>query len=215
MLLKNGGRTRAGLKAEAMRQGGNMIKSSSTGRLKGFTLIELLVVIAIIAILAALLLPVIGGVQDKAKQARCNFNLKNIAAAIKIYVLDYNDTPITGTALTQDTGIAQGSTSAPANTDPRGTGTNEYLALLLSQGQLDDLKVFVCSDPLKTVGTGANTFAYIYRNPDTATASSAIALCPNFNKHGKPKKVTPTAYYGGYAEIRDTALGSTLNPGAW
>src|SRR3989304_10540400 len=132
MLMENGGKARVRREAMSMRKGGTMIKSSSTGRLKGFTLIELLVVIAIIAILAALLLPVIGGVQDKAKQARCNFNLKNIAAGIKIYVLDFDQMPLTVTDPNATT-VYQGSVS----TNKDGTGVNVNLGLIVTQGQLD------------------------------------------------------------------------------
>lgn len=46
-----------------------------------FTLIELLVVVAIIGILAALLMPAINVVKQKADQARCVGNLRNIGAA--------------------------------------------------------------------------------------------------------------------------------------
>ena len=44
----------------------------------GFTLIELLVVIAIIAILAAILFPVFAQAREKARQATCLSNLKQI-----------------------------------------------------------------------------------------------------------------------------------------
>lgn len=56
---------------------------------KGFTLIELLVVIAIIAILAALLLPALNTVQEKAKQIKCQANLDQIGKSLKIYLLDH------------------------------------------------------------------------------------------------------------------------------
>jgi len=57
---------------------------------KGFTLIELLVVIAIIAILAAILFPVFARVREKAKQATCISNIKQIALATIQYCSDYD-----------------------------------------------------------------------------------------------------------------------------
>ncbi|HEY3378673.1 MAG TPA: LamG-like jellyroll fold domain-containing protein [Armatimonadota bacterium] len=58
---------------------------SAHQRSKGFTLIELLVVIAIIAILAAILFPVFGKAREKARQAQCTSNQKQLALAFQLY----------------------------------------------------------------------------------------------------------------------------------
>jgi len=57
----------------------------------GFTLIELLVVIAIIAILAAILFPVFAQAREKAREASCTSNLKQVALALRMYMQDYDE----------------------------------------------------------------------------------------------------------------------------
>lgn len=59
---------------------------------RGFTLIELLVVIAIIAILAAILFPVFAKAREKARQASCLSNVKQLSLGMLMYAQDYDET---------------------------------------------------------------------------------------------------------------------------
>ena len=58
---------------------------------KGFTLIELLVVIAVSAIIAAILFPVLAEAREKARQATCLSNCKQLGIACMMYLQDYDE----------------------------------------------------------------------------------------------------------------------------
>jgi prepilin-type N-terminal cleavage/methylation domain-containing protein/prepilin-type processing-associated H-X9-DG protein len=71
-----------------------MLNTQRTRPNGGFTLIELLVVIAIIAILAAILFPVFAQAREKARQASCLSNAKQLMLAHRMYMSDYDDTSV-------------------------------------------------------------------------------------------------------------------------
>ena len=72
----------------------------------GFTLIELLVVLAIVGTLAAILVPVYGRITETGRAAKCVSNLRQLGAALQLYLGEHNMTMPTlqggRTALTQD-----------------------------------------------------------------------------------------------------------------
>lgn len=70
---------------------GRISSGFTSDKREAFTLIELLVVIAIIAMLAAILFPVFAQAREKARQASCLSNSRQVSLAILQYVQDYDE----------------------------------------------------------------------------------------------------------------------------
>ncbi|MBM3500727.1 MAG: DUF1559 domain-containing protein [Armatimonadetes bacterium] len=108
-------------------------------RRTGFTLIELLVVIAIIAILAAILFPVFARAREKARQASCQSNLKQVALAHLMYAQDFDEV------------------GTPRDVWPGNAGTVRYAWTGLLDPYIKNTQLFVCPSQRasRTCGTPA------------------------------------------------------------
>jgi len=137
-----------------------------------FTLIELLVVIGIIAVLAALLLPVVAKSKEHGKSAACLSNLRQFGIALQLYTQDHeNKMPIMYDALL--------STNSPSPSN------NLTMDIVLSN-YLGNVRVLRCPSDLQRLfeTTGSSYSWNSLLNGQNADQLTVLGL--NFNPHQIP-----------------------------
>jgi prepilin-type N-terminal cleavage/methylation domain-containing protein len=133
---------------------------------RGFTLIEMVVVLAVIAILAAVLTPIINSYVDRARLNSANSDVKNIAAAILQYNTDTKVWPIYKTNADIPNGNTWDVASTPGDTPSLGAGATGWTTGILSGTTSLDLMLNSNFLGLPTTGTRAWKGAYLQIGSD-------------------------------------------------
>jgi prepilin-type N-terminal cleavage/methylation domain-containing protein/prepilin-type processing-associated H-X9-DG protein len=205
-------------------------------RVFGFTLIELLVVIAIIAILAAILFPVFAQAREKARQASCLSNLKQIGNSARMYAQDYDETWVP---------FSYQSYIAGTNSPAWGAGWGMYYYTMTLQPYVKNIGLFVCPsgewstlqygawkdantppDPGNSDSTYPGSWRTSYQWNNVGTWSQATAADSAFKTAGKRGFIglnsagTPESNYQtptllSDAEIEDPSGTIWIFEGAW
>ena len=150
---------------------------------RGFTLIELLVVIAIIAILAAILLPVLAQARKRAQAVQCMNNVHQLSLSWLMYANDNQDNLVPNRGLNGATGVTysgdpriqldlqpgganadwcpdnmQNSGDTKAGNYPGGSIQSWWIMTGLLYPYINNIAIYKCPADLTTVPRGATAF---------------------------------------------------------
>ena len=153
------------------------MKTSSPKNIRvAFTLIELLVVIAIIGILAAMLLPALSAIKNKAMRARAATEIQNIGNALAKYEAAYSRPPMPiTTRLAAETGDATFGlpTTYPVLASQTRRATNsDIIAILMDVTNFRD----AASTPTVNVGHALNPQRQAFLNAKIVSDTSSAGV---------------------------------------
>ncbi len=130
---------------------------------RGFSLVELLTVIAIIAMLAAIIFPVMSSVKAKARQSSCISQLHELAMRADMYKKDNGRYPLTlGPQFrpTEAFNLIKAGSTGPAGEDPG----------LFVRGYIDNFRMFHCPSDISDNMVNGVTYGYDASNVNTVNA---------------------------------------------
>lgn len=156
----------------------------------GFTLIELLTVIAILGILATIIIPTVGKVQEKARRAADASNLRQIAIACQTWATDHNDRypPKTGI---DSAGLLQ---PTPSST----TTIHTFAAALAQSGGIAEGSLWISpADPKAPVAAIGQVLNPTKSGVDTTFAASELSFQVVTGINATSGTTTPLAFTRG------------------